>query len=87
VERDTGGKGNWQHNPDIGREFRYRDQGTAQKFNQSLHAGSHSKLVNLFGRAEQGSRDLSKGGAGQPGGRQGGQNRAPETEPGERVQS
>ena len=71
-----GGKGNWQHNPEHRKGASYRDQGTAQKFNKASTREATQARESFRGRAEQGSRDLSKGGAGQPGGGQGGQQRA-----------
>jgi hypothetical protein len=74
--KGQGGKGNWQHNPEHRKGVSYRDQGTAQKFNKASTREATQARESFRGRAEQGSRDLSKGGAGQPGGGQGGQQRA-----------
>ena len=71
-----GGKGKWQHNPEHRKGVSYRDQGTAQKFNKASTREATQARESFRGRAEQGRRDLSKGGAGQLGGGQGGQPRA-----------
>ena len=71
-----GGKGKWEHNPEHRKGASYRDQGTAQKFNKASTREATQARDSFRGRAEQGSRDLSKGGAGQLGGQQGGQPRA-----------
>jgi hypothetical protein len=71
-----GGKGKWEHNPEHRKGASYRDQNTAQKFNKASTREATQARDSFRGRAEQGSRDLSKGGAGQLGGQQGGQQRA-----------
>ena len=71
-----GGKGKWEHNPEHRKGASYRDQGTAQKFNKASTREATQARDSFRGRAEQGSRDPSKGGAGQLGGQQGGQPRA-----------
>jgi len=71
-----GGKGKWEHNPEHRKGASYRDQGTAQKFNKASTREATQARDSFRGRAEQGSRDPSKGGAGQLGGQQGGQQRA-----------
>jgi hypothetical protein len=76
VGTGQGGKGNWQHNPEHRKGASYRDQATAQKFNKASTREATQARESFRGRAEQGSRDLSKGGAGQLGGGQGGQQRA-----------
>ena len=74
--RGQGGQGKWQHNPEHRKGVSYRDQGTAQKFNKASTREATQARESFRGRAEQGSRDLSRGGAGQFGGGQGGQQRA-----------
>ena len=74
--KGQGGQGKWQHSPEHRKGVSYRDQGTAQKFNKASTREATQARESFRGRAEQGSRDLSRGGAGQLGGGQGGQQRA-----------
>jgi hypothetical protein len=82
-----GGKGKWEHNPEHRKGASYRDQGTAQKFNKASTREATQARDSFRGRAEQGSRDLSRGGAGQLGGQGQVASSALETEPEGRVQS
>ena len=71
-----GGKGKWEHNPEHRKGASYRDQKTAQKYNRGGSTDAARSREAFRGRSEQGRQDLSKGGAGQFGGGQGGQPRA-----------
>lgn len=69
----SGGRGNWQHNPEHRKGVSYRDQGTAQKFNRASTNDAIKSREQFRGRAEQGRQDLGRGnlgdrGAGQLGG-------------------
>jgi hypothetical protein len=75
VTSGQGGKGEWQHNPEHRKGASYRDQGTAEKFNKASTREATQGRESFRGRSEQGRQDLSKGGAGQLGGQQGGQGR------------
>jgi hypothetical protein len=59
------GRGTWQHNPADRRGVPYRDQATAQKYNRASNANAVASREAYRGRAEQASRDISRGGANQ----------------------
>lgn len=68
----SGGRGNWQHNPEHRKGVSYRDQGTSQKFNRVSTNDAIASREEFRGRAEQGGQDLGRdGGLGDRGAGQG----------------
>jgi Protein of unknown function (DUF3300) len=53
---------NWQHNPEHRRGVQYRDQASREKFGQGQRQGAESREA-FRGRAEEGQRDIARGGA------------------------
>jgi hypothetical protein len=75
AERQGGRQANrseWQHNPENRRGVQYRDQATQQRYNRGSNPQAVQSREQFRGRAEQGRQELSRGGAGQFGGGQGG---------------
>jgi len=67
-----GNRSEWQHNPESRRGVQYRDQATQQRYNRGSNPQAVQSREQFRGRAEQGRQELSRGGAGQFGGAQGG---------------
>ena len=53
---------NWQHNPEHRKGVQYRDQASREKFGQGQRQGAESREA-FRGRAEEGQRDIARGGA------------------------
>lgn len=60
--RTTISNSNWQHNVEHRKGVQYRDTASQQKYNKGQRAGIESREA-FRGRAEQGRRDLTRGGA------------------------
>lgn len=58
-----GNRGSWQHNPAHRQGVNYRDQGTAQRYNQGAAARDVQSREQFRGRAETGRQDIARGGA------------------------
>jgi len=58
----AGGRGDWQHNPQHRKGVNYRDQRTAQQYNRGVNTRDVQSREAFRGRAEQGRRDLARGG-------------------------
>ena len=54
--------GNWQHSPEHRKGVQYRDHASQQKFGKGGGQGAESREA-FRGRAEQGQRDIARGGA------------------------
>jgi hypothetical protein len=52
----------WKHNPEHRKGISYRDQGTAQKYNRASTREATQARDSFRGRADQGGKDLSRGG-------------------------
>jgi len=59
------GQGKWQHDASHRKGVAYRDQSTAQRFNRGSNTKTAKSRDAYRGRAEQGRKDLAKGGADQ----------------------
>jgi hypothetical protein len=59
------GKGSWQHNPEHRKGVSYRDQGTAQKFNQASTNNAVRSRENYRGYGDDGRQDIGRGSSGQ----------------------
>ncbi len=59
------GKGTWSHNPTNRKGVGYRNQATAQKYNRGTNSQAAQSRQAYRGRAEQGRRDIARGGADQ----------------------
>ena len=57
-----GGQGKWQHDASHRKGVSYRDQQTGQKFNKASTREATQARDSFRGRADQGGRDLSRGG-------------------------
>ena len=65
------GKGQWSHDASHRKGVAYRDQATAQKYNRGADMQATKSRETFRGRADQGRKDLSQGGARQFQGGQG----------------
>ena len=67
-----GNQSQWKHNPESRKGVQYRDQGTQQRYNRGQNPQAAQSREAFRGRADQGRQDLSRGGAGNFGGADGG---------------
>jgi hypothetical protein len=63
-QQPAGGQGRWQHNAEHRKGVSYRDQNTAQKYNRASTSDAIRSREDFRGRADAGTRDLPRGGAG-----------------------
>jgi hypothetical protein len=59
-ERQSGGKSQWQHNPENRRGVQYRDQRTQQRYDRGSNPQAVQSREAFRGRAEQGRQDPAR---------------------------